>query len=215
MAIGLPLIVALAGFLIWWVTGRALRPVEAMRAEVDRIQATDLSRRVARPATGSEVDRLGATLNRMLDRLEDAADRQQLFAASASHELRSPLSAIRTELEVGLAYPDRADWPHIADDALVEVDRLEALARDLRALTGARSAAVGGGPTDLGDVVREEVARRQPDRGVRYVTTVSSATVAVDRTSLSGVVRNLFDNAERHAATTIAVGLEVAGATPS
>ena len=68
----------------------------------------------------------------MLDRLEDAADRQRLFAASASHELRSPLSAIRTELEVGLAYPDRADWPHIADDALVEVDRLEALARDLR-----------------------------------------------------------------------------------
>ena len=76
----------------------------------------------------------------MLDRLQDAADRQQLFAASASHELRSPLSAIRSELEVGLAYPDRADWPKIASDSLVEVDRLEALARELRVLTAAQLA---------------------------------------------------------------------------
>jgi signal transduction histidine kinase len=210
LAIGLPLIVALAAVLIWWVTGRALRPVDAMRAEVDRIQATDLSRRVSPAGPGSEVDRLGATLNHMLDRLEDAADRQRLFAASASHELRSPLSAIRTELEVGLAYPGRADWPRVAQDSLVEVDRLEGLARDLRTLTGARSSAAGGGPTDLGAVVREEIGRRQPGRGVRYVTTGAGAVVGVDRTSLAGVVRNLFDNAERHAATTIEVALAVA-----
>src|SRR4029077_14834285 len=81
------------------------------------------------------------------DRLQDAADRQQVFAASASHELRSPLSAIRTELEVGLAYPERADWPRIADDSLVELDRLEALARDLRVLTAARSPSAAGGGT--------------------------------------------------------------------
>ena len=105
MAIGLPLVLALAALLIWLVAGRALRPVDAMREEVDRIQATDLTRRVSPAGTGSEIDRLGATLNHLLDRLQDAADRQQLFAASASHELRSPLSAIRTELEVGLAYP--------------------------------------------------------------------------------------------------------------
>jgi signal transduction histidine kinase len=213
MAIGLPLIVALAAFLIWWVTGRALRPVDAMREEVDRIQATDLSRRVSPAGGGSEIDRLGATLNHMLDRLEDAAERQRLFAASASHELRSPLSAIRTELEVGLAYPDRAEWPHIAQDSLVEVDRLEALARDLRTLTGARSTAARGGPTDLGAITRDEVARRLPERGVGYVATVGDAIVAVDPTSLAGVVRNLFANAERHAATTITVTLVVQDGT--
>ena len=106
LAIGLPVIVMLAAIVIWWVTGRALAPVDEMRAEVDRIQAEDLARRVHPAGGDSEIGRLGATLNRMLDRLTDAAERQRLFGASASHELRSPLSAIRTEL-VGLAYPDR------------------------------------------------------------------------------------------------------------
>jgi signal transduction histidine kinase len=208
MAIGLPLVLALAAWLIWRMTGRALRPVDEMRAEVDQIQATDLTRRVSPAAGDSEIDRLGATLNHMLDRLEDAADRQQLFAASASHELRSPLSAIRTELEIGLAYPDRADWPKIADDSLVEVDRLEALARDLRVLTAARSpSASGGEPCDLWAVVTEEIARRQPARGVRYVSAGASSPGAIDRASAAQVIRNLFDNAERHAASVISVRL--------
>jgi signal transduction histidine kinase len=207
MAIGLPLVLALAAWLIWRVTGRALRPVDEMRAEVDQIQATDLTRRVSPAGPDSEIDRLGATLNHLLERLQDAADRQQLFAASASHELRSPLSAIRTELEVGLAYPDRADWPKIADDSLVEVDRLEALARDLRVLTTAQSASARGEPCDLWAVVTDEITRRQPERGVRYVTAGVAARAAIDRTSAAQAVRNLFDNAERHAASVISVRL--------
>ena len=208
MAIGLALVIALAAGLIWFVTGRALAPVDEMRAEVDQIQATDLTRRVS-PASGdSEIDRLGATLNHMLDRLQDAANRQQVFAASASHELRSPLSAIRTELEVGLAYPDRADWPRIADESLVELDRLEALAHDLRVLTAARSpSAADGEPCDLWAVVTEEIGRRRPERGVRFVTAGAGARAAIDRTSAAQVVRNLFDNAERHAASVISVHL--------
>ena len=206
MALGLPLVIALAAWLIWFVTGRALAPVDQMRAEVDQIQATDLTRRVSPAGGGSEIDRLGATLNHMLERLQDAADRQHLFAASASHELRSPLSAIRTELEVGLAYPDRADWPTVAGDALVEIDRLETLARDLRTLTAARST-TGGEPCDLWTVVTDEIAHRQPARGVRYVTAGTGARVAIDPTSATQIVRNLFDNAERHAASMISVRL--------
>jgi signal transduction histidine kinase len=208
MAIGLPLVLALAAWLIWRVTGRALAPVDEMRAEVDQIQATDLTRRVSPAGPGSEIDRLGATLNHMLERLQDAADRQRLFAASASHELRSPLSAIRTELEVGLAYPERADWPKIAADAVVEVDRLEALARDLRVLTAARSSSARSNEQcDIWAVVTDEIGRRHPERGVRYVTTGTAAFATIDPTSAAQVVRNLFDNAERHAASVITVAL--------
>jgi signal transduction histidine kinase len=214
MAIVLPIIVGLAAWLIWFVTGRALAPVDRMREEVDRIQATDLARRVSPAGGDSEIDRLGATLNHMLERLQDAAERQQVFAASASHELRSPLSAIRTELEVGLAYPERADWPKIAGDSLVEVERLETLARDLRLLTAARSpSGAPAEPCDLWAVVTDEIGRRQPERGVRYVTTGAGVPVAIDRTRTAQVVRNLFDNAERHAASTITVDVAADGGT--
>ena len=208
MVIGLPFVIALAGWLIWRVTGRALAPVDDMRAEVDQIQATDLSRRV-QPAGGSdEIGRLGTTLNNMLDRLDEGAERQRLFAASASHELRSPLSAIRTELEVGLAYPARADWPRIAGDALVEVERLEALTRDLRTLTRATTSSSTSGAdhrSDLWASVTDEVARRRPERGVRYLSSGRPVLVGMDADAVAQVVRNLFDNAERHAATTITV----------
>ena len=205
LAIGLPVIVMLAAIVIWWVTGRALAPVDEMRAEVDRIQAEDLARRVHPAGGDSEIGRLGATLNRMLDRLTDAAERQRLFAASASHELRSPLSAIRTELEVGLAYPERADWPKVAGDSLVEIDRLEALARDLRFLTRPHTAGNGGERRDLWGLVVDEIGRRQPARGVRYHLDGAGPGVTVDGPMFTQALRNLLDNAERHATTTIDV----------
>ena len=142
----------------------------------------------------------------MLDRLEEASSRQQLFAAAVSHELRSPLSTIRTELEVGLAYPDRAEWIKVAEDALIEIARLEELTRDLRILTRSRSmqssAAVA---IELSELVAAEVALRRPQRGIRYQTMLSPAQIAADPDAIVRVVRNLFDNAERHAAGAIRV----------
>jgi signal transduction histidine kinase len=208
LAIGLPVIVMLAAIVIWWVTGRALAPVDEMRAEVDRIQAEDLARRVHPAGGDSEIGRLGTTLNRMLDRLTDAAERQQLFAASASHELRSPLSAIRTELEVGLAYPERADWPKVAGDSLVEIDRLEALARDLRFLTRPHPAGTSGERRDLWGLVVDEIGRRQPARGVRYHLDGACPGVTVDGPMFTQALRNLLDNAERHATTSIDVHVD-------
>lgn len=67
----------------------------------------------------------------MLGRLENAAGRQRRFVADASHELRSPLVAIRTTLQVGLAHPDRVPWPEIAERAGQQSDRLEALIQQL------------------------------------------------------------------------------------
>jgi signal transduction histidine kinase len=206
LLIGLPLQVALAAWLISRVVRRALAPVDAMRSEVDRIEAADLSGRVRAGSSDDEIAKLGLTLNRMLDRLEEAAGQQQLFAAAASHELRSPLSTIRTELEVGLAYPDRAEWSKVAEDTLIEVARLEELTRDLRILTRSRSMqATAAVPIQLSELVAAEVALRRPERGVRYRTEMTPANIAADPDAVVRVVRNLFDNAERHARAEIRV----------
>lgn len=200
LLIGLPLLVILAAWLISQVVARALAPVDAMRAEVDRIEAADMSGRVRAGSSDDEIAKLGLTLNRMLDRLEDASNRQKLFAAAASHELRSPLSTIRTELEVGLAYPDRTEWSKVAEDSLIEVARLEDLTRDLRILTRSRSMQVSAAsPIDLAGLVAAEVALRRPARDVGYRTELAAARVTADPDAVVRVVRNLFDNAERHA----------------
>jgi signal transduction histidine kinase len=177
-----------------------------MRAEVDRIEAADLSGRVEAGSSDDEIANLGLTLNRMLDRLEQESRRQQLFAAAASHELRSPLSTIRTELEVGLAYPDRAEWGKVAEDSLIEVARLEDLTRDLRMLTRSRSMQASAAlPIELSEVVAAEVALRRPERDIRYETSLAPAPMTADPDAVVRVVRNLFDNAERHAASRIRV----------
>ena len=196
----LPIFLLLTGWLISRLVKRALAPVEAMRVEVDRIEANQLSTRVDPGVTDDEITKLGNTLNRMLDRLEQAAARQELFAASASHELRSPLSAIRTELEVGLAYPEQADWPTIARDSLIDVERLEELSRSLRTLTRSRSAvATVARPFDLAELVASEVARRRPVHPIRLGALRVTATIVADRDGVVQVVRNLLDNADRHA----------------
>ena len=206
LLIGSAILLAIAAVGIWLVVGRAFAPVDAMRAEVDRIEATDLSKRVRPGSSDNEVAKLGVTLNRLLDRLQDAAARQHLFSAAASHELRSPLSAIRTDVEVGLLYPDRAEWPTIAGDVLIEVSRLEALSRDLRTLT--RSNAIDSSERfDLAVLVANEIARRQPPRGVTYQTQFEPVVVTADEDAIIQVLRNLLDNAERHAASIIRVSL--------
>ena len=103
LAIGLPLLVLLVAIVSWVGTKRALRPVEEIRAEVAEITATDLHRRVPEPATGDEVSGLAVTMNEMLDRLEGASQRQARFVADASHELRSPVTSLRAQLEIGLS----------------------------------------------------------------------------------------------------------------
>lgn len=206
LAGGLPGLVLVVGATVWLLTGRSLRPVEAIRAQVADMSARDLHRRVPEPATGDEIARLARTMNELLDRLERAADRQQQFVSDASHELRSPLASARTMLEVALATP-APDWPATAADVLDETGRMQRIVEDLLLLARADEGTLRQrrDTVDLDDVVLDE-ARRLRARGRVAVDTrlVSAARVVGDADQLARVVRNLADNAERHARSAVA-----------
>jgi signal transduction histidine kinase len=213
LVIGIPMVVAALGLALWWLVGRTLRPVEAIRAEVARIGAHDLHRRVPAPAADDEVGRLARTMNDMLERVEDATRRQQRFLADASHELRSPLTRMRTELEVDLAHPADADLRRTHESVLEETIGLQRLADDLLRVARVDAGAIDGGrePVDLDDVVLRVARRLRADDRVRVdLSAVGPARVVGDADQLARLVSNLADNALRHAASLVSFSLSVA-----
>jgi signal transduction histidine kinase len=210
LTIGVPMVLLAVGITSWLVMGRALHPVEAMRAEVAEITAHDLSRRVPEPKVDDEIARLARTMNEMLGRLQSAADRQRRFVADASHELQSPLAAVRTTLEVGLADAEGTDWRTTVNDVLDEQERMERLVQDLLFVARAdeRLSPVREELVDLDDLVLDEALRVRSRGRVRVnLASLSGGQVAGDADQLLRVIRNLFGNAERHARTTVDVGL--------
>ncbi|HLG67603.1 MAG TPA: ATP-binding protein [Acidimicrobiales bacterium] len=211
----LPVLVVLSGGFAWLLAGRALRPVERIRSEVGRLSAGDLHRRVAVPPGHDEVGRLAVTMNALLDRLEQASDRQRRFVADASHELRSPLAALLAEVEVARAHPSDADWRAVSATVADEGARLARIVEDLLLLARSDEGRLAArrSTVDLDDLVREE-ARLLRARGTVLVDLrgVAPAQVHADHEQLRRVVRNLADNAERHAATTVAFEVTAAGA---
>ena len=210
LAVGVPLLLAAVGLTSWLVTGRALRPVDSIRAEVAEITTRDLSRRVPEPAASDEIGRLARTMNGMLDRLEAGSDRQRRFVADASHELQSPLASARAQLEVGLAADGDTDWPAAVREVLGEHDRMERLVQDLLFIASADEAT--GPPrrerVDLDDIVLAEAqSLRARGRVALDLSHLSGGQVLGDPHQLGRVVRNLLDNAERHARTKVAVEL--------
>ncbi len=202
LAIGLPLLLAVVGAMAWVIVGRALRPIDAIRAEVSEITNHDLHRRVPEPAVADEVGRLARTMNSMLERLEASSQRQRRFVADASHELRSPLSAIRTQLEVGVARGDATDWPTTAQEVLVDEGRMERLVKNLLVLARLEVSgeAEESETVDLGEVVRHDLAARVERRGVALRAEVASpARATIGPEAARQIVTNLVDNAQRHA----------------
>ena len=201
-----PFVVALLALLVWWLTGRVLRPVEAIRSEVAVIEGSKLDRRVPVPTSNDEIARLARTMNAMLDRIEGSSIRQQSFIADASHELRSPLTRIRAQLEVARAHPTTDDPSATYSSLLADAIELQQLIDDLllAARSDAEATAPSGTAVDLDDLVLVE-ARRLRDRGRVQVDTsrVSAARVTGDASQLARVIRNLADNAELHAAMVV------------
>ena len=210
LLVAFPLLIGAVGVLAWFLAGRALRPVEGIRAEVEAISATTLDRRVPVPRSGDEVARLADTMNAMLDRLEEASTRQQRFVADASHELRSPVAAIRTELEVAQRTAGPDEWPRVAERLLAEEARLEAVIADLLLLASLDEGAASEHVViDVGELAAEEARRRVPDRAAVTVEVDAPAPALVhaSRTQLRRAIGNLLDNAGRHASSTVRIGV--------
>ena len=196
-----------AGFAAWFLTGRALRPVERIRGQVATISGGDLHQRVSEPPTDDEVGRLAQTMNAMLSRLQSASDRQAQFVADASHELRSPLAALLAELEVARDHPETADWGSVTNAAITDGVRLQRIIEDLLLL--ARSDEDHLVPrreqVDLDELALAEGARMLSRGQVRVdLHAVGAARLTGDRELLRRLVRNLADNAEHHASSTVA-----------
>jgi signal transduction histidine kinase len=212
LAVGVPVLTLVVALVTWWMTGRALRPVEAMRAEVETISAGALERRVPEPATGDEVARLAATMNRMLARLETAQARQRRFVSDAAHELRSPVATIRQHSEVALAHPGTTSAGALAEIVHRENLRVEHLVDDLLLLARLDEGAPGSAvPFDLDDVAFAEAARVR-DTTSRTVDTsgVGPARVLGRADEFTRAVRNIMDNAARHASSTLAISVREA-----
>jgi signal transduction histidine kinase len=210
----LPFVLIAGAGIAWLLLGRALRPVERLRAEAAAITATDLHRRIPEPARDDEIARLTRTLNAMLTRLDNSTRTQRRFVADASHELRSPLTAMRTSLEVGLAHPDRAPWPQLAKRAVVETARLQRLVNALLLHARADAGTLVGSreSVDVADLTRAVTDAVTSARVPVTVSADPAVIVSGDADQLTRLIRNLLDNAVRYADTRVDVTVRIDGA---
>ncbi|MFI7607457.1 ATP-binding protein [Micromonospora sp. NPDC049366] len=227
LVVSFPLLVAALAAVAWRVVGATLRPVEALRRGAEEITGRAGPGRLPVPASRDEVHRLAVTLNGMLDRLESARQRQRAFVADAAHELRSPVTNIRTELEVAQRLGDRTDWAAVTDNLLADTERLSHLVDDLLLLarldesgaapTATASAGPGGvgghavGPVELGDLLAT-VAARYPSPPVRVEPPGEPLWTVGHPDELRRVLTNVVDNAVRHARTRVVLAVGAEGA---
>jgi signal transduction histidine kinase len=204
-AAGVALAAALVAWGNWWLAGRSLSRVEAIRTTMAEITASDLSLRVPEPSGDSEYALLARTANRTLARLEEAVSQQRRFASTTSHELRTPLTGLRTRLEEAVLYPRDVDPHETIRDALSVALRLETIVDDLLVLARLRA----GRPAahelvDVGALVMEE-ATAQSDGLPVHTRACRDMSVLGNRIQLIRVMDNLLVNARRHADTRVEV----------
>ncbi len=203
LAIGVPLLVLAAGLLAWRIVGAALRPVEALRRDVDELAGT--GGRVGVPDTGDEIHDLAVTMNELLERTDAHQAEQRRFIADASHELKSPVANLRVVVETS---PALAAVPDEQAVLVGETERLQGLIDDLlflaRTEAGHGAARVSVALDDLVFDVVERVQPRESDLAID-VGGVEPTIVHGRAPALARVVANLVDNAVRHADRRIAV----------
>ena len=194
------IVFAVAG---WLLAGAALRPVERMRREAAAVSASDPSRRLAVPRTEDELARLATTLNSMLDRLQEALERERRFVDDASHELRTPLATLRAEIDLALARTREAgELEASLRSAQEDVLRLERLAEDLLVMARTRGGRV---PLHRTETSLRMIAERSAhavdgvarERGVTIDIDARDEAVNLDPERIEQALRNLLENAIR------------------
>ncbi|MFQ4149548.1 ATP-binding protein [Arthrobacter sp. LAPM80] len=204
-----PLLLIVVGVAAWILVGRSLRQVERIRGQVARIDASRLSERVEVPATNDEIHRLALTMNTMLDRLQASDGEQRRFVSDASHELRSPLATISAGLEIAAADPSGEMWHELQGMLSGETARMRYLVDDLLTLAKANDDGVHAmiQDVDLDDVLDAEIRRLRSMSPHTISAKLTPAKVTGDARRLGQVLRNVLDNANRHAQSSITVCL--------
>jgi signal transduction histidine kinase len=206
LVIGLPLLAAIVSVAGWFLAGAALKPVRDLVEEADEISAVAARgqrRRLSVPETGEELADLARHLNELLARIEGALEHERAFLDDASHDLRTPISIVRSELELArMQTEEGSELARALDSSLEEVGRLDRLAVNLLVLARFRSAGPPPPePVELGALSRRaaETVARSRDGDAVPVRVNGSAEVRGDEEAIARAVLNLVDNAARHA----------------
>ncbi len=209
---------------VHYAMGLVLRPVEAIRSRVAEISTSGHGERVPVPEAEDEIARLARTMNAMLARLDAARTAQVAFIGDASHELRSPLSTLSTMLELSSTSGTPVDVETVDELLLPEVERMRSMVEDLLLLAknDERGMPLRRDEVDLDDIVLSEAARARGlggtgtagADGLQVAVAVEPARLVGDPDALQRVVRNLVDNARRHARERMSLELTVDRTVP-
>jgi signal transduction histidine kinase len=208
-----PLLLAAVAVAIWVLVGRALRSVEQIRTTVAEIDARALTARLDVPPTRDEIAALAQTMNAMLDRLQASDRAQRAFVSDASHELRSPLATLSTAAELAGRTADEELRTRLLDTMNAELARMRGLVDNLMTLARVDSHDAVAAPTDvdLDDLVEHEVRRLRTTSRLEVQSCIEPVRARAVAARVAQPLRNLVDNAERHAAGRIALTLGTQG----
>lgn len=197
----LPITLLLSGGGGWLLAGRALRPIDSMTRSANRISAEHLSQRLGVSGSDDELDRLAKTINAMLDRIDGAVQEMRRFSADASHELQTPLTILKGEIEVALLKQrSPAEYEQVLHSSLEEIDRINKLVEGLLLLARADVGALKLDlqPVDMAQLCRQLCSHLQPLARQHKIElshgVLDSVVIDGDELQLQRMLTNLIDN---------------------